>query len=255
MNIGFIGTGNMATNLAASFLGAGLSVKAMYSRNTLLHMDFSNEYGVEITDDLSKFEMLCDVIFITTPDSEIEKYSQLIKTNSEQTILHCSGSTVLSVIKHINSGVFYPLQTLTSQKLTNFKEVPIIVEASNSSTLEKINTIATKISNNVTTMDSEQRAKLHLAAVVTNNFVYYLNSLSREWLKQNNISDQLLKPLAIKTIENSFDGEPFTLQTGPAIRHDLNTIERHLAMLENNQEIQEIYKILSEEILKRNRIN
>lgn len=251
MKLGFIGTGNMASNLASAFFNAGYEITSFYSRELKHGKELAKKFNSSLVNDINSFENSCDIIFITTPDSEIENFGNEIKKSSTKIIVHCSGSTALNSLNQNNIGVFYPLQTLTKNKLSGFKEVPIIIEASNDQTMNTLISLANSISSKVVEMNSEQRLKLHLGAVVINNFVYFINSLGREWLIQNKIEAELLKPLALKTLENSFTNLPFSMQTGPAARNDVKTIEHHLEMLQNNEELKLIYKMISELISKK----
>lgn len=92
--------------------------------------------------------------------------------------------------------------------------------------------------------------KLHLGAVVVNNFSNHLYTLSRDFLGRNDIQFSYLFPLIGETATRLKDQEPRDLQTGPARRNDNKVIEEHLAMLSENPDLLEIYKQLTSSIKK-----
>jgi hypothetical protein len=75
--------------------------------------------------------------------------------------------------------------------------------------------------------------------------------LAAEIMRENGLDFQLLFPLiqeTAKRIENS--DNPMLLQTGPAVRNDVKTIRKHLDLLKNHPDLQELYQILTQSISK-----
>ena len=61
-----------------------------------------------------------------------------------------------------------------------------------------------------------------------------------------------MQPLILETAQKAAEAtDPRSVQTGPARRGDREVIERHIAMMEQKPELQEIYRLVSEEIFKR----
>jgi len=149
-----------------------------------------------------------------------------------------------------NCGVFYPLQTFSKNQKINFKDVPICIEANNKKTLNILSNLAKSVSNNIYFTNSEQRKSLHLAAVFACNFTNHLYSISENILKKENIDFEILKPLIIETANKIKNHSPLEMQTGPAIRNDKEIIKEHLKLLKRNKTEQNIYKLLTENIIK-----
>ena len=145
-------------------------------------------------------------------------------------------------------GVFYPLQSFSKEKEINFKEVPFCLETAHKLDFELLKKIATLLGSNSYNINSEQRKKLHVAAVFVNNFVNHLYYLGNEICDENNIPFEILKPLIKETSNKIIDLQPFDAQTGPAIRKDSKTINKHLELLNENQ--QKIYSILTKSIIE-----
>jgi predicted short-subunit dehydrogenase-like oxidoreductase (DUF2520 family) len=60
---------------------------------------------------------------------------------------------------------------------------------------------------------------------------------------------EILTPLIKETISKAMDSGPENSQTGPAVRHDQNTIEKHLELLSFSTELQRIYKEMTLSII------
>jgi predicted short-subunit dehydrogenase-like oxidoreductase (DUF2520 family) len=99
-------------------------------------------------------------------------------------------------------------------------------------------------------MNSKQREQLHLAAVLVNNFTNHLFAEAATICSQNDLSFELLNPLIQETVNKLEDLSPKAAQTGPAVRHDQKTIEKHLTLIQERS-LQEIYKVVTLAIQKK----
>jgi predicted short-subunit dehydrogenase-like oxidoreductase (DUF2520 family) len=147
-------------------------------------------------------------------------------------------------------GSLYPLQTFSKQREADFWNVPFFIEAVRKEDAEYLKTIAGSLSSKIYEADSEQRKYLHLAAVFACNFVNHLYALSADILERYNLPFDLLLPLIDETARKIHELPPNYAQTGPAVRYDKNIIDKHLIMLTDRPEVQEIYRLLSENIRK-----
>jgi predicted short-subunit dehydrogenase-like oxidoreductase (DUF2520 family) len=147
-------------------------------------------------------------------------------------------------------GVFYPLQTFTSNAKINFLEIPMCIEADNQEDLNVLEKLGRSISNNVQVVTSTQREHIHLSAVIVNNFVNHLYHMGHDLLHHQSLTFDILKPLIIETASKIKTLRPFETQTGPARRNDLKTIEKQLHLLKDSP-YQEIYKNITNSILEK----
>lgn len=148
-----------------------------------------------------------------------------------------------------NVGIFYPLQTMKKNSEVDFKNVPVLIEGNDEATVSKLEALAKTISQNVYKVDEEQRQWIHVAAVFANNFTNHLYSVSESLLLGHGLSFDILKPLIYRSIENLQQNSPSDIQTGPAARGDMQTIEKHLMLLGDDIRLQRIYEILSQSII------
>jgi len=255
MKIVCIGAGNLAWHLTQELIRAGNSVLQIYSRQEVKARALATKLNANHTDDLRKIVSGADLYVFAVADSalsELNLNKDLKKTIANQLCVHTSGSINLKVIENLSSkiGVFYPLQTFSTEVNVNFKEIPICVEANTLESQELLMKLATTISAKVSSINSEQRAQIHLAAVFACNFTNHLYAIAEGILTQKDIDFDLLKPLIKVTTEKALSAvSPADVQTGPAIRDDKATLEQQQQALEGHPELQLIYNKISESIL------
>ena len=161
--------------------------------------------------------------------------------------MHTSGSVAINELQTKRKGVFYPLQTFSKDVAVDFSNIPVCIEANNAADLKTLNGLASQLTNSVHEISSEQRIKLHLAAVFINNFSNHLYQIAHQICKDDAISFELLKPLIQETANKIRILNPEEAQTGPAMRNDILTMQRHLSDLKDPIH-KKLYQMLSESI-------
>jgi len=246
-----LGSGNVAWHLSAALLAKGCRFLGVYSR-TVRHAEaLAEKLRCPVVDDLGQAPKDADVYLICTSDDAIASVSALLPENDGVTV-HVSGAAAIDVIdkKHWRRGVIYPLQTFNKNNSPLLMgEFPVFVEADNQSDMDFLTTFARLFSDTVIPLKGEQRKILHIAAVFACNFTNFMYGLAAELMQENGLDFQLLLPLIRETatrIENS--DNPMSLQTGPAIRNDLETIREHLELLQSEPKLLGIYQILTQSI-------
>lgn len=251
MRITFIGSGNVATHLGAAFKNAGHRIVQVYSRNAHNAALLAYHIGAEAIDSFDNINPETDIFIISVSDDAIATMAEEL-AKLDKLIVHTSGGTDLfSVLAFTdNAGVFYPLQTFSKTKEVDFRTVPLCIEGANESVTQTLKELAQSISNNVYMIDSVQRKTLHLAAVFACNFSNYLYGVAQRILAEHDIDFELLRPLILETAEKVQGGLPANVQTGPAIRGDQKTMLEHLQLLKDTPELEQLYRLLSQGIIK-----
>ena len=164
-------------------------------------------------------------------------------------MVHTAGSVSREILKPISerNGVLYPLQSLR-RETEHVPGIPILVDASDGDSLKVLEGLAASVSSQVARASDAERLKLHTAAVIVNNFSNHLYTLAEDFCKRSGVEFKLLVPLIKETADRISILSPAGLQTGPAIRNDMGTIEKHLDLLSGFPEIQKIYRQLTESI-------
>jgi len=129
-------------------------------------------------------------------------------------------------------------------------DIPIFIDGSDGMTIRSLQALAHSISGDQVTVrpGNDERARLHVAAVFVNNFTNYLYVLAETYCRKEGIDFKLLLPLIEETALRVKTNSPRVVQTGPAMRHDKMTIERHLQLLEQYPELKKVYAFLSDSI-------
>ena len=241
-----IGNGNLAWSLAQALHKAKeIDLLLILGREEKKLKDFA-QWAPISTDwnDLPE----ADVCFLAVSDRSIASLSQ--KASGNGLWVHCSGSTAIDQIDpSVRRGVFYPLQTFTKGREVNFKAIPIGLEAEKETDYQVLERLAHQISSEVFRMNSEQRQKMHLAAVWANNFSNHLLAIAEEIAVKADIPREVLYPLIEETIAKAQVLGAHSAQTGPARRDDQDTLDKHLGLLDDPTQ-KKLYTQLSQSIKK-----
>jgi len=245
IRIVLLGAGNVATHLAETFLASGaLEILQIYNRTEYSLLPFHGK--IKTTTSLAELAD-ADCYIISIADDGIAAVSDALPF-SDKLVVHTSGSVAMEELNPKNRrGVFYPLQTFSRNHKVDFSEVPICIEAESKKDALLLEEISNSIAGKSYFINSEQRQKLHLAAVFVCNFVNHLYHIGYEITKENNIPFTILKPLIKETARKIEDAIPSEVQTGPAKRNDKKIIAKQLESL-HLQEHKEIYDLLTNAI-------
>lgn len=248
MDIVIIGTGNTASVLGRKLKEANHHIVQIYGRDAKAASDLAYELESESTTYWTVVNRDAGIYILAVSDIAIEEILEELQL-PQKTVVHTAASVSKNILKAKFSryGVFYPLQSL--KKSTPYlPDIPIIIDASDEATLQEIAGLAHSISNNVVEADDELRLKLHVAAVFCNNFVNHLYTLTQQYCEKEGIDFRLLLPLLKETALRVETTNPFEAQTGPAVRNDTVTIEKHIQLLVKHPELKKIYELFTQSI-------
>jgi predicted short-subunit dehydrogenase-like oxidoreductase (DUF2520 family) len=250
MDIVLIGSGNVASTLGHLSLHAGHTIRQVYSRNTNHAEKLAGELRAAAAISIDSIQREVDLTIIAISDQALLSFVQSYGESKSLTV-HTAGSLSIQNLKSVGAkhGVLYPLQSLRKE-IQEFPELTFLIDGSSESSLHTIETFAKTISKNVIQADDENRMKYHLAAILVNNFTNYLYTLAADFCANENISFSVLQPLIEETVSRIRINHPSTAQTGPALRNDLITMEKHLSLTSGYPEIRQLYEIFSAQINK-----
>ncbi|HET8861124.1 Rossmann-like and DUF2520 domain-containing protein [Marivirga sp.] len=252
-HISFIGAGNVAWHLAPALENVGHFVNEVYTPDGKSAKKLvGNLYNAKIKESLDFSDSPSQIFILAVPDDAIQSIAQEIKLPEQSLMVHTSGSKGLDVLEYSSAaatGVFYPLQTFSKSKKLDFENVPFLLESENKEALKILNSLAKSLSKNIQIVSTAQRKQMHLAAVFACNFTNHMMSISEKIMKNAQLDFSLLHPLISETIEKSLKHSPKSVQTGPAKRGDLETLDKHMEMLQSDENVQEIYRLISQNIL------
>ena len=248
MDIVIIGTGNVAHCYGQLMKIHGHQVKQVISRNPDHARELGEMLNATYTNDVQDIDMEADIYIIAVTDSAITELNDELRLGKRM-VAHTAGAVPLSAISRISSniGVIYPLQTIRKE-VKSYPTIPVMLEASNDEVLRRLQALAQSISGMVTFADSTQRLKYHLTAVLCNNFTNHLIAQAKAYCEKEHLDFTLLQPIIKETFDRLEKYPPEALQTGPAIRQDLVTMNMHRNLLEGNEYLQLVYQVLSDAI-------
>jgi predicted short-subunit dehydrogenase-like oxidoreductase (DUF2520 family) len=248
--IAFAGAGKVASALCKVLYKSGHSITKIVSPGKKNGEKLALSCSSEWSDHLFYSEDT-DIIIVAVPDRRLGEVLASIKCSKKSIVAHTAGSFGLEIFPGSISGrgVFYPLQTFTQGREVSFHEIPLLTEAGDKETESVLRSLGESIGCPVHRTDTEHRRLLHIAAVFVSNFTNYMLTSGKIITEKSGFSFDMLKPLIIETVNKALEGDPAESQTGPAVRYDINTIEKHMDLLSFNPELQKVYNLISGSIM------
>ncbi|WP_019038142.1 Rossmann-like and DUF2520 domain-containing protein [Psychroflexus tropicus] len=244
-SIVILGTGNVASHMFKALQASALcQVLQVYNHKPESLENFKKFTAV--TTSISELKQ-ADLYLLCLKDDVISKIADQLSTLNG-IVAHTSGSQ--SLLDRPNSAVFYPLQTFSKGSKLDYSKIPFCLEAYSEKNLNRLKDIAQSISTVVFEINSSQRQTLHRAAVFVCNFTNYLYAIGEDICNKDDMPFDILKALIKETADKVQTNSPSQVQTGPAIRNDQTTINKHLGEISNTNH-KAIYKLLTESIIKK----
>ena len=258
ITVGIIGSGNLAWSLAANLKEYHFSIEQVISRNLESAKAFAKHFEIPVaSESISEIFPDLDLVFLLTQDTFLKTVSEeLAHSGGKNTLfVHCSGSAAL---EEISAGgrklaVMWPLQTFSKNKILSLKNIPLFIEAEDS-LLPEIREIAQTLSEKVFFLNSGERQKMHLAAVISGNFSTVLFSIAEKISKETTGKGlELFIPYLEECLTKANEQGPMIALTGPAKRGDQNTMNKHIQFLkkEGKTDEAELYSLMSKIIQKK----
>lgn len=251
MKIVIIGAGRIAWHLSKRLKSKGLPIAQIISRTSENAEALADSMNIPWSDSAEDIIPDADWVIIAVRDDAIESVAEAFSPYVQSALVtHTSGGTAGSVLAPYfgRCGVFYPLQSFSLEHMPVWSKIPFCVDAQSDEDVLFLKKIAKTIGNLVYRVNDEQRALLHVAAVFANNFANRCFAIAEKILDEKDLPFELLHPLMEETLTKALQDSPARMQTGPAMRGDVDTVRRHLELLDVNPEWREIYRELSENI-------
>ncbi len=204
---------------------------------------------------------LNDFILITVPDHSIQLVVDSISDSGlkikGKTLAHTSGVVGLDVFSNINQknnniGCFHPLMAVTEHS-NSFEGITFDI-CGDVGFVKNIIPIIDDLGGKTMIVDEHEKAKLHVAAVITSNYLVTLMAMAQELFKNSELDKEQLKralvPLMKSAIDNLESQNPKQALTGPISRGDVASIEKHLNILKDVPNLASSYSQLGQETIR-----
>lgn len=244
-----IGTGNAANVLGRKIMQSGHQIIQVVGRNTAQAEALSELLHAPAFGKFSDITGNADIYIIAVSDSALADIHNWLPVRKEGIAVHTAGAVSKLALQKVaaNYGVLYPLQSLRSNSRL-IPEIPLLIDADSRETLQSIRSFAASLSGKVAYADDTTRMKLHIGAVIVNNFPNYLYTLTQDFCSKEQLDFSLLMPLLYETVNRLEQHPAGQMQTGPAVRNDQDTITKHLSILQAYPALSRLYTELSDGI-------
>lgn len=260
MKIGFIGAGKVGFSLGKYLADNNQPVVGYYSE---IEEDAAEAAEFTKSKSYTDLELLVkdsEVLFLTVPDGLIETVWEQIKVTDirGKIICHTSGALSSEIFSDISElgGFGFSIHPLfaVSDKYHSYKELSgsyFTIEGAKEK-IEDMKALFESFGNTVCVIQKEDKVKYHGAAAIASNLVVGLIGLSRRLLMECGFDEEsahkALSPIIEGNVEHILKDGCEAALTGPIERNDMETVKKHLAVLEGNART--VYQSVSEEILE-----
>jgi predicted short-subunit dehydrogenase-like oxidoreductase (DUF2520 family) len=248
MKVVIIGSGNVATVMGGKIAAAGHAILQVMARRPEAAADLARQWDTSYTTEWAQVRRDADLYLIAVSDKAVPGLSAVLQLPG-RLVVHTAGAVPLQALRGVSDrcGVLYPLQSLR-REIRPFPEFPLLVDAADADDLEQIASLAQTISRQVQRADDAYRLKCHVAAVMVNNFTNFLYTLANDLCAREGVDFSLLQPIIRETAARLEYYAPGEVQTGPAVRGDVETMRRHLGLLAGYPQLKALYERFSAEI-------
>lgn len=251
MKVVIVGSGNVAYHLVQVLVKTDAAIFIHARNKTQLDLLREAFPSIHILTSTDLVELEPSLVMLCVKDDVLEEVFSSYTYATSTLVAHTSGTqSIFSKGVHTHVGVCYPLQTFTKNQPVDWKRIPLLIESNTDKGIRTLEEFATYIEAPYFETNQAQRQAIHLTAVFTSNFTNHLIGKADAYLEANAIDYHILQPLIEETIRKAFSNKPFEVQTGPASRNDVQTIQKHLQLLQSDGVMKKIYVDITESIQK-----
>jgi predicted short-subunit dehydrogenase-like oxidoreductase (DUF2520 family) len=261
--IAIVGVGNLGNALAISLRAAGYEVSEIVSREGKVSRRRAKALARRVEAHAALVgdpEITARVVWLCVPDREIASCAKSLAAWNwkERIALHSSGvlsSDELGSLRRRGARVvsLHPLMTFVPGVAPALARVPFAVEG-DSSAVRVARRIARDLGGAAFVIQKKHKAAYHawgafaspllLSELVTGERVAELAGIPREAARK------MMLPIIRQTLANYVERGPAGAFSGPIIRGDAATLEKHLRILRKVPEAREVYLALARSALK-----
>ncbi len=254
-----VGTGRAGTALAAVLHAAGAQVDG-WSRTAAGAARASGVLrGVRVTSG-SLPSGAWDAVLLTVPDDALDRVVRALGGADvvASAWLHASGARDETALHALGAhvGTCHPLQTLTGSEVDRDSlRGAFFAISGDAVALDAARALALSAGGVPGHVPAEARVAYHLAAVLAGNGVFALLEAARDVCDRAGIDDPALRRglahLAARSAGNAADRGVADAATGPVVRGDASTVQRHRAWAADHvPDIDALYVALAERLLE-----
>jgi len=255
MKVGFVGSGKLGISFGMLLHDKNVSLSGYYNRHIDSATLAAQTCACQAFETLEALVLESDLIGITVSDDQIESVvaaiSALNVNLTNKKFFHMSGVHNCQSLKNLNVDSFslHPLKAFPSviESPRDFDSVYFSLEGGTYTNRVWIDTL----NINYFEINSNQKSLYHAAAVIVSNYLVSLLDFGfLQFAKigiEKPLAMKVLWPLITDTLSNIESLGTEKALTGPIVRGDIETIEKHLAIMDDQSK--ELYKALGKHAL------
>ena len=248
MNYYLIGTGHMAHFIAARMSAGGHTCAGYWGRDRDRALVIAKRFHLPLVPTLQTLMDGPDVCLMAVSDAAIPAIAGELSFR-ETTLLHFAGTVPMDALMPApRRAVLWPVYSIAAGTERVHRNIPCAWNASTPESEVAVAQIASALGGSLHRLDDKGRKQLHLAAVFGNNFTNHILAIAEQLCRENEIPFFLLLPLIQQTLERVATSSPRAVQTGPAKRRDVSTMDAHRELLAQHPDWQSVYNAISSSI-------
>ena len=256
--VALIGAGTLAAALARSLHSNGYLISEIVSRPNAqsLRRAFALANRVQSSaTTIHEAKLSAGVVWICVPDDAIAAMAQQIASEHDwrgKIAVHSSGalsSDVLEPLRRKGAEVAsaHPLMTFVSSSQPKLKGVPFALEGT-AKALAAIESIITDFDAQAFRIARTEKPAYHAFGFFSSPAIVTLIAAAIDVGKLAGLDRKraraLMEPIVRQTIDNCFLTSPQQAFSGPVRRGDVETIRKHLEVLQQQPDLLEVYRSL-----------
>jgi predicted short-subunit dehydrogenase-like oxidoreductase (DUF2520 family) len=228
MKIVFIGAGSLAHCVAQEMQRVGMTIGQIYSRTGEHAKLLAKKLNCRWTADTDGIMPDADLYIFALKDDALPDVIRKMKSNGGLWV-HTSGNMPVDIFEGYAGryGVFYLLQTFTKKRRIWLKDVPVFLEANNPDDAKLLKNVAIALTGRAYCLDSEKRARIHLASVFAVDFVNCMYRMASRLMEEQEFEYSLLLPAMMEAAERLGECDPYSVQADPLLRLNIHSPEKH----------------------------
>ncbi len=265
IDISIVGAGRLGTSLGHALSKKGYRIKALCCTTLLSAKESRKIIGEgKALSDIIETASRGELVILSVPDGMIEKVARKLSASdiewSKKFVFHCSGLHEVAILKPLEAkgartASFHPVQSFPQKKadIRQFKKIYFGLEGSGKALL-LAKEIVKHLGGYYIILQPKDKPLYHAACSVASNFLVVLLDMAASLLEHIGLEDEkasmILLPLVQGTLHNVKKFSIGPSLTGPIIRSDRPSIEKHLESLQKYPLYHEIYVNLAHHALE-----
>ena len=257
--IAIVGAGNLARALAVSLRGAGYGIEQIVSRGRAASLQRARRLAGEVGSSAvaaHRAQIRAEIVWFCVPDAAIASAAASLMEVADwknKVALHSSGaltSDELAVLRDRGAAVasVHPMMTFVSGSRPSLVGVPFALEG-DLRALRAARAIVLKLRGRAFTIRKQQKEAYHAWGMFASPLLTALLAASERVAAAAGVSSKASRermlPILRQTLANYARlGAPGSF-SGPIARGDVDTVEKHLAVLLGVPGARELYVVLA----------